>query len=293
MSQILLSPLVWGHWRLPEWNLTPIEILNLTRQCIDLGVNTIDSADIYGDYTCEKLFGDALALNPSVRNQIKIVTKCGIRPLSNKFPEVAVKHYDYSHKHIVSSVEQSLKNFRTDYIDLLLLHRPSPLLDPHEVASAFHHLKKSGKVLHFGVSNFLPHHIETLQAFIDIPLVANQIEISPLQLEHFQNGNIEYLQHKHITPMAWSPLAGGRLLKPKNEIEQRVAKTINKISKENKSLPEQLAISWLAAHPSGIIPVVGTGKIERIRNAYTALSKPLTTQQWFEIYTASIGTDVP
>lgn len=291
-DKILLSPLVWGHWRLPEWNLTSRQLLDLTLQCIDLGITTIDSADIYGNYSCEKLFGEAIALNPPVRDQIQIVTKCGIRIVSDRFPDVTTKHYDYSYDHIVRSVEQSLKNFRTDHIDLLLLHRPSPLLDPVVVATAFNHLKSSGKVLHFGVSNFLPHQVETLQSFTPIPLVANQIEISPLQVEHLQNGNLNYLMQKRIIPMAWSPLGGGMLLSPKNDTEKRVSKVINKIAKETSLLPEQVAMSWLATHPAGIFPVVGSGKFERIKNAFNALNTKLSTQQWFEIYSASIGRDV-
>lgn len=292
-DRISLSPLVWGHWRLPQWNLSQRELLYLTQQCVDLGITTIDSADIYGNYTCEKIFGDALALKPELRNQIQIVTKCGIRLVSDRFPDVTTKHYDYSYDHIVGSVEQSLKNFRADHIDLLLLHRPSPLLDPVVVATAFDHLKSSGKVLHFGVSNFLPHQVETLQSFTPIPLAANQIEISPLQVEHLQNGNLDYLMQKHIIPMAWSPLGGGRLLSPQNDTQKRVSKVINKIAKETSLLPEQVAISWLALHPAGIIPVMGSGKFERIKNALNALNIKLSTQQWFEVYSASIGGEVP
>ncbi|MEY1638956.1 aldo/keto reductase [Tenuifilum osseticum] len=292
-DRISLSPLVWGHWRLPEWNLSQHELLYLTQQCIDIGITTIDSADIYGNYSCEKLFGDALALKPEVRNQIQIVTKCGIRLISERFPDVTTKHYDYSYDHIVSSVEQSLKNFRTDRIDLLLLHRPSPLLNPEEVATAFNHLKSTGKVLHFGVSNFLPHQTELLQSFLNIPLEVNQIEVSPLQLEHLHNGNLDYLMQKRIIPMAWSPLGGGSILNPKSETEKRIAKTIHKISEETNLLPEQVAISWLVTHPAGIIPVVGSGKFERIKNAFLALKTKLTTQQWFQVYSASIGKEVP
>jgi len=292
-DRISLSPLVWGHWRLTEWNLSQRELLYLTQQCIDLGITSIDSADIYGNYSCEKLFGNALALEPSVRNHIQIITKCGIRLISGKFPEVTVKHYDYSYNHIVSAVETSLKNFRTDHIDLLLLHRPSPLLNPGEVALAFNHLYSTGKVLHFGVSNFLPHQVEMLQSFTPIHLVANQIEISPLQVEHLQNWNLDYLMQKHIIPMAWSPLGGGRLVSPKNKTDKRVSKVIHKIANETSLLPEQVAISWLTTHPSGIIPVIGSGKFERIKNAYNALNTKLSIQQWFEVYSASTGEDVP
>lgn len=149
-----LSRIIHGHWRLAEWNLSPVALLKLTEQAIDLGVTSFDHADIYGNHTCESLFGDAIALKPGIREQIRIITKCGIKLANEKFPGRKIKIYDYSYDHIISSVEQSLKNFRTDRIDILLLHRPSPFFEPEQVAKAFSHLKLKGKVLHFGVSNF-------------------------------------------------------------------------------------------------------------------------------------------
>lgn len=286
------SPIVWGHWRLPEWKLSPQALLYLTKQCIELGVDTIDSADIYGVYTCESSFGQALALEPSLRQKFKIITKCGIRLLSAKFPDVKVKHYDYSFRHIVGSVDRSLRNFRTDYIDLLLLHRPSPMLDPAEVANAFEQLKRDGKVLNFGVSNFLPYQVDMLQSHLDMPLVVNQIEISPLHVDCFQNGTIDYMLRQQMIPMAWSPLAGGRLFNPKSLSEKRVLQALQQVAFSLGSTPEQVAIGWLLSHPAGIVPVIGTGNIGRIKSAAEAVNINLTLQDWFLVYSASLGREV-
>lgn len=289
-----ISRIVHGHWRLADWNLNKQELLKLTQECFELGITTFDHADIYGNYTCEKLFGDALELKPSLREDIQLITKCGIKLTSDKFPERALNHYDYSYNHIVSSVENSLKNFQTDYIDVLLLHRPSPFFNPEEVAKAFEILKKSGKVLHFGVSNFTPQQFKALAAYTDEKLITNQVEISPLCLEHFDNGNIDYFLQKNIKPMAWSPLAGGQLLNPSTEKEQRIFNTLTKIANElNINSIDKLIYSWLLMHPSAIIPVVGSGKIERIKNAIDALSVEMNLEQWFQIYTASTGVGVP
>ncbi len=291
-EKIKISPIALGHWRLPEWKLSARELLDLTEKCIDIGVDTIDSADIYGDYSCEQLFGKALALKPLVRSKIKLVTKCGIRLLSKKFPDVFIKHYEYSYRHIVNSVEQSLRNFGTDYIDLLLLHRPSPLLNPAEVAMAFSHLRQSGKVLHFGISNFQPLQIDILQSYLDVPLVVNQVEISPLKPNCIHNGTLDYMMAKRIIPMAWSPLAGGKLLNPVSNTERRVFQSLQQAGQMLKLQPEQVAISWLITHPSGIIPVIGTGNFQRIKMAIEASTVTLEHQHWFSIYRAILGRDV-
>ncbi len=289
-----ISRIVHGHWRLSDWNLNNQELLKLTQQCMELGITTFYHADIYGNYSCEKLFGDALSLKPELRKEIQLITKCGIKLQSNKYPSRTLNHYDYGFNHIVSSVEDSLKNFHTDYIDLLLLHRPSPFFNPEEVAKAFDVLKKSGKVLHFGVSNFNSQQFETLNAYTSENLVTNQVEISPLCLEHFDNGNVDYFLEKKIKPMAWSPLAGGQLLNPTTEKELQIFKMLTKIADElNINSIDKLIYAWLLKHPSGIIPVVGTQKIERIKNAVEASKIDLSLEQWFKIYTASTGTNVP
>jgi predicted oxidoreductase len=289
-----ISRIVHGLWRLTDWNLSDQELLRLTEQAIELGVTTFDHADIYGDYRCEKLFGDALALNPGLRSRMEIVTKCGIKLVSEKFPGRKVKIYDYSFEHIVSSVENSLKNFRTDHIDLLLLHRPAPFIDPEEAARAFSTLKKRGKVLNFGVSNFTPLQFDALNACTEEQLVTNQVEISPYCLDHFDNGNIDHFLLKKIRPMAWSPLAGGRLMNPFDDKGRRISYVLQEIAAQLRtSEVDQVAYSWLLKHPAGIIPVAGTRSIDRIRKAVDALTIDMSLEQWYQIYIASKGENVP
>lgn len=292
--QLNISRIVHGHWHLNEWNLAPQELLKLTQQCIELGVTSFDHADIYGNYSNEALFGQALLLKPELRHQLQIVTKCGIKLISEKYPDRKVKTYDYSYSHITNSVENSLKNLKTDYIDVLLLHRPSPFFNPEEVAKAFDFLLKSGKVRAFGVSNFSPQSFEMLQQHCSMPLVTNQVELSPWCLEHFDNGNMDFFLKHKIKPMAWSPLAGGRLLFAKDEKSLRIQETLNQIKEENSLTSlESVVYSWLLMHPAEIVPVVGSGKIERIKIAVDALENPLTMEQWFRIFIAARGAELP
>ena len=291
---LTFSRIIHGLWRLRDWKMTDKELLNFIRQAMELGVTTFDHADIYGDFTCEKLFGDALALEPGLRQKIQIVTKCGIRPVTKKYPERKVSIYDYSSAHIMMSVENSLKNFQTDYLDVLLMHRPSPLLNPEEVADAFVKLKQSGKVLHFGVSNFTPEQYEMVAAYLDEKPVTNQVEISPLCLEHFDNGNMDFFLKERIRPMAWSPLAGGRIFNPKTEREHRVAKVLTEIADElNTESIDKVAYAWLLKHPAVIMPVAGTGNIGRLKLAVEALDLEMSPEQWFRIYIASTGEPLP
>lgn len=289
-----ISRIVHGHWRLPDWKMSNQGLLKLTQQAIELGITTFDHADIYGDYSCEKLFGNALNLKKGLRNNIRIITKCGIKLKSNKFPERKSKYYDYSFKHIVSSAENSLKNFRTNYIDLLLLHRPSPFFNPEEVAEAFSYLKKSGKVLYFGVSNFNPRQYEMLNSYTEEKLVTNQVEISPYFIEHFENADIDYFLKERIKPMAWSPAAGGKIFNPQDEKGQRIFRVLSEVTEELKADSiDKVIYSWLLNHPVSIIPIVGSGKIERLKIAAEALSIKMNTEQWFKIYTASTGKNLP
>lgn len=288
-----ISRIVHGHWRLNDWNLSPQELLTFSKKAVELGVTTIDHAAIYGDYSCEKRFGEALKLDPRFREKIEIVTKCGLNLISSKFPERAIKHYDFSYQHIVSSAENSLKQFGIEQIDVLLLHRPSPLYNPHEVARAFTDLKNAGKVAHFGVSNFTPQQFSTLNSFLTDKLITNQIELSPFNLEHFDNGNIDFLIQNNVKPMAWSPLAGGKLLTETNEKAVCIQKVLAKIAKQkNDAAIEEIAYSWLLKHPVEIIPIVGSGKFERLACAVKALQIDLSTEEWFEIYQAITGKPV-
>lgn len=293
-NDLILSRIVHGHWRLPEWKLSSKELLTLTEELIELGITTFDHADIYGNYSCEKIFGDTLAFNKKLREKIQIVTKCGIKLISDKYPERKIKYYDYSSEHIIDSVNKSLKNFRTQYIDLLLLHRPSPFFNPEEVANAFSYLKQSGKVIHFGVSNFKPAQYEMLNSYLDDELITNQVEISPYCLDHFENGNIDFFLKNRIKPMAWSPLAGGNILKPQNNKEQIIYNTLIEVAKElDVESIDKIAFAWLLKHPSNIIPIVGSGKISRIKNAIEALNIDMSLEQWYTIYNASKGEELP
>ncbi len=289
-----LSGIVHGHWRLADWNVSAREMVRMTRQMMEIGITSFDHADIYGDYSCEAIFGKVLATDKSLRKDMQLISKCGIKLLSDKFPGRKIKHYDYSADYIISSAEQSLTNFNTDYLDLFLLHRPAPFFDPEEVAKAFSHLTQSGKVRHFGVSNFTQQQYEMLEEHVDQPLVTNQVEISPLCLEHFDNSNIDFFMKRKMHPMAWSPLAQGKLMNPENEKEQRVHNTLEEIARElTVDGIDKIIYSWLLKHPAQIIPVIGTGKLERIQNAIEAMEISMTLEQWYRIYTASKGEEEP
>jgi predicted oxidoreductase len=293
-KELEISKFVLGMWRLLDWNKTDQELLSFIQESIENDVTTFDQADIYGNHECEAAFGNVIKNNSALRDQMQIFTKCGIKLNTDKFPDRKIKYYDYSASYIISQVEQSLKNLQTDYIDVLLLHRPSPFFNPEEVAMALDQLKSSGKVNHFGVSNFLPLQLESLQAYVEEPLVTNQIEISPYSLEHFENQNLDYLIGKKIKPMAWSPLAGGELLDPQTEKGKRVLQAIKRVAQEiEETQLDKVIYQWLLMHPSGIIPVLGTGKIARLKTAVSSIDSKMSLEQWFQIYVASLGKDLP
>jgi len=288
-----LSRLVHGHWRLAEWNMSAAEINTLIKQCLEAGITSFDHADIYGDFSCEKLFGDALQMNASLRDSIQIITKCGIKLLSGKYPARKIKSYDYSYDHIISSVENSLRNFRTDHIDLLLLHRPAPFFDPEEVARAMGSLHSSGKVLNFGVSNFSPLQYEMMQEYAPFRLITNQVEISPYCLEHFDNGSIDFFLKEGIHPMAWSPLAGGKIFQHNDVKSIRLFDALRIIARElDSNTLDEVIYAWLLMHPAKIIPIIGSGKIERIKHAIDSLDLEMDQEQWYRIYNASKGEEL-
>lgn len=199
---LTMDRIIHGHWRLMDWKMTKEELLHFTEEVMDLGITTIDTADIYGGFSCEEAFGDALKLKKGLREKLTIVTKCGIVfPCENR-PQFETHHYDNTRKHILKSAETSLKNFGTDYLDLLLIHRPSPFMDPAEVSEAFKELYVSGKVRNFGVSNYENSKFEMLSSYMEYPLVTNQVEISPLHLDVFQDGTMDNLMTRGLYPMA-------------------------------------------------------------------------------------------
>ncbi|MBE6052488.1 MAG: aldo/keto reductase family oxidoreductase [Clostridium sartagoforme] len=288
------SRIVHGYWRLMDWNISDDELINLIEEAYDLGITTVDHADIYGNFCCEEKFGNALKIKKGLREKLQIVTKCGIKFPSVNRPENKSHCYDTSKEHIIKSAERSLKNFNTDYLDLLLIHRIDALLNPEEVAEAFTKLKSQGKVRHFGVSNFLPAQFNMLNSYLDNSLVTNQIEVSPLCLDAFENGTLDLMLEKRVKPMAWSPLAGGKLFKAQDERSLRVQKVLNKIREEVAAKDiDEVAYAWLLMHPANIMPIVGSGKIDRIKAAIRATELKLTRDQWFEIYVASRGVDIP
>lgn len=250
-NDLEVSRLVHGYWRLNDWNLSDRECLDLIKKTMDLGITTFDHADIYGSYTCEELFGRALALEPSIRDRMEIITKCGITFKSPNRPENDGHYYNTSKDHIIRSAERSLKNFGTDHLDLLLIHRPDFFMDPEEVASAFSELKKSGKVKNFGVSNFLPHHFDMLQSYVDEKLITNQVELSPWNVKHFEDGVMDSALKHRIKPMAWSPLGGGNIFTSEDEKAVRLRKALDEVREETGAEGiDQVIYAWLLAHPA-------------------------------------------
>lgn len=289
-DDLSFSRFIHGSWRLADWKYSSKKTLDLIEHAMECGITTFDHADIYGGYTCETLFGDALNEKPSLRYQMELVTKCGIVLPSEQRP----KHYNTTKSHIIASVEQSLRNLRTDYIDLLLIHRPDPFMDPHETANAFVQLKEAGKVRHFGVSNFKDHQWRMLESHMTFPLVTNQLELSAYHLENFEDGTLHLCQEKRIAPMAWSPLAGGSIFNGADEKADRLRQTLQDVGHEiGADGIDEVLYAWLIRHPAQIMPIIGSGKKERIDAAVKSLDLLLNHDQWFAILHSSMGHSVP
>ena len=276
------SRIIAGAWR---WHtVSPETVERLVQVSLGQDITSFDHADIYGDHSNEENFGRVLAKNPSLRNKMELITKCGIKFPSAKRPASRIQHYDTSKEHIIWSAENSLKMLSTDRIDLLLIHRPDPLLNPHEVAEAFSQLKQQGKVLHFGVSNFTPSQFRMLQKYLPFPLVTNQIEISLSCIDPLFNGDLDLMLELGVSPMAWSPLAGGKLMAGEREVFSVATKYDASYS--------QLALAWLLKHPSNIFPIIGTTQPERISEAAKSVNINLDRQDWFEMLKWVRGADV-
>jgi predicted oxidoreductase len=279
-----VSRLIAGAWR---WNNVSSDVIErLIKTSLECGIDTFDHADIYGDYSNEKLFGDVLKRQPFLRQNMKLITKFGIKLMSAKKPEHRVKHYDTTRQHIFYSVENSLKELGADRIDVLLIHRPTPLMNAAEVAEAFSLLKKQGKVLHFGVSNFTSSQFDLLQSHLSFPLVTNQIELSLFHSQPLFDGTVDHLYTHHVSPMAWSPLGGGKWMT--GEVIDKV-KTLQEKYHASES---QLLYAWLLKHPAGIFPVLGTTQPDRIKESISSLKINLDQQDWFEMLKFATGKDV-
>jgi predicted oxidoreductase len=285
-----LSRIVAGMWRMTEWGMSVEQRVAFIERCLELGVTSFDHADIYGGYGVESLFGDALRLQPSLRDRIELVSKCGIKLVSPQRPQHTIQHYDTSAAHIVASVEESLRQLGTDRLDLLLIHRPDPLMDFDEVATTFESLRAAGKVLHFGVSNFSRHQFEALDR--RIALATNQVEFSPLHMTPMFDETFDGLQDKGISPMIWSPLAGGRLFNGGEDHADNLRLVIKGIADELGQPFASVVFAWIMQLPCRPVPLTGTGRIEAIAVAVAGTRFTLSRADWFTILRAARGHEV-
>ncbi|MGV1917796.1 aldo/keto reductase [Rhizobium sp. 22-785-1] len=289
-SGLSFSRIVYGMWRIgDDADTSPSHVQAKIEACLAQGITTMDQADIYGGYTAEAILGGCLRQNPTLRDKIEIVTKCGIVAPAGRHSSARVKHYDTSAKHITESVEASLRDMSTDRIDLLLIHRPDPMLDPEETGEALDTLVASGKVRSVGVSNFRPWDFSLLQSNMTEELVTNQIEISLAETSPFTNGDLAYLQERDLPIMAWSPLGGGSLMSG----EGALAEALKRIAQEHSVDKAAVAVAWLLKHPAKILPVMGTNNLSRIATISDAEKVEMDRQTWFELYTLANGREVP
>lgn len=289
-NQLKHNPIVgcmrWGVW---GENFTTQQYDTIIHQCLEIGLNVFDHADIYGHYTTEADFGNALKVNSSLRDKLKIITKCGINMLTPNRSHHNIKSYDASGQHIIKSVEQSLQNFHTDYIDTLLIHRPDILMNVEEIAETILSLKKSGKVKSFGVSNFTTGQVALLNKYIQIEY--HQIEISATRLNAFDDGILDQCQMEKIVAQSWSPMGNG-LFTEQNEKHSRILTTIEELAKTYGCSVNQILLAFLYTHPSNIAPVIGTSKFSRIHEAKEAMKIELKREDFYKIWTASSGNEV-
>ena len=284
-SRIIAGTMTWGNW---GRGLSESEIIQLMEHCLNVGVTTFDHADIYGGYTNEAMFGAAFANSGISRKDMQLITKCGIQHVcearSNK-----IGHYEYSKEYIINSVNQSLKNLKTDYIDFLLLHRPSPLMHPLEVSEAIYQLKKEGKIIDFGVSNFSPSQIKMIETAV--PVLGNQVEFSLTQNRVMYDGTFDDCITNKRMAMAWSSL--GSYFKEKNEQTTRIKEALEVLTKKYNATEDQLLLAWVLKHPAVVFPVIGTANPDRITAAINALEINLELEDWFVLLEASQGHSVP
>ena len=291
---IQFSPIIVGTMRLGQWGakFSTNEYEQFIDQCLEMGLKDFDHADIYGSYTTEEEFGAVLKKRPKLRKEMRLISKCGIKMIADARPDHKIKSYDLSAKHIELSVDQSLKNFGTDYLDLLLLHRPDYLMDPEEIASCIEGLKKSGKILHFGLSNFSASQVELISKYTEID--NHQIQISIDHLDAFDNGTLDQCIRKKIIPTAWSPVSGGLLFgHEESDKKDRIIAMAHPMSEKYNCSLDQLLLAWLLKHPAEIIPVMGTTKILRIASAIESRSIQLSHEDWYDLFQASTGQEIP
>ena len=283
-SKIIIGVMRWGIWGA---NHSESSVQNLIETSLEEGLSTFDHADIYGGYTTEELFGKAFSEMKIDRENIQLITKCGICLPSEKknFP---LKYYNYSKEYIIHQVEESLRNLKTDYIDLLLLHRPSPLMNPEEIAESFDFLREKKKVRHFGVSNFSPSQFNLMNdAF---PIITNQVEISINNVNAFYDGTLDQMMLQKLQPMAWSVM--GNYFSVDSEENKRIKEVLKELCIQYNATENQILLAFLLKHPAKILPVIGTSQINTIKKFKEALSIDLDREDWFKLLEAKKGNEV-
>lgn len=293
---VSFSKVIQGFWRAHDWQWTPQELNRYLHELVERGITTMDHADIYGDYRCEGIFGEALKLSPELRDSIEIVSKCGIVLPSERLSWTTGHRYDHSRQHIKQSVDRSLQELNVDYLDSLLIHRPSPLMDPNEITDVLMDLVKAGKVKSFGVSNFNKSQYDLLNQCLvcdKLHITVNQLEVSPYTLDIMTDGTLNYMQQDNVKVMAWSPLAGGKLFDLADDKAKRIMAIIGPLAQKYQTSTSSIIMAWLNKHPAAILPVIGTHQISRVDEALAGFDITLSDQEWFDIYTASLGHDIP
>jgi len=273
-----------------DWKLDVSARLRWIEGCMEAGVTSFDLADIYGDYEVEALFGESLARSSSLRQRMQLVSKCGIKLISAARPSHAIKSYDTSRAHIVSSVERSLTALRTDRLDLLLIHRPDALMNPDEVAETFAALRSAGKVLHFGVSTHSPSQLALLHH--RARLCTNQVEFSPLELGALADGTLDQCLDLGLRPMIWSPLGGGRIFGGSDARAQRVRAALTTLAEGHGTSTATIAYAWIMRHPSSPLPITGSQRLDGVREAVAALGVSLSAEEWYRVWEAGAGHEV-
>jgi predicted oxidoreductase len=284
LSAIVAGTMNWGVW---DKNLSVSEMESMIHICLENGIFTFDHADIYGSYTTEAQFGKAFVESKIDRDKMQLISKCGIQLLSENRNN-AIKHYNYDKNHIIWSVENSLKNLKTDYLDVLLLHRPSPLMQADEIAEAIEKLKSQGKILDFGLSNFTSSQTELIHHKTTVSY--NQIQFSASHFEPMIDGSLDFMQVNNIRPMSWNPL--GNVFKVDNEQTRRLKILLAKLVDKYHLGADTILLSWILQHPAKAIPIAGTVNVARIQSLIKATTLQLTTEEWFAIWTASKGNEV-
>ncbi|MFL4468772.1 aldo/keto reductase family oxidoreductase [Tateyamaria armeniaca] len=290
LSQTLnFSRIVYGMWRIgDDTDTSTAHVQAKINACLDQGITTFDQADIYGGYVAEAILGEALKADTGLRAKMEIVTKCDIVAPMGRYADAPVKYYDTSRAHIMSSIENSLRDMAIDHIDLLLIHRPDPFMDHHETGAALDEAVKSGKVGAVGVSNFRPYDWDLLQSAMKTQLVTNQIEISLGEINPFTNGDMAFHQRHGHHLMAWSPLGGGGLMSGSDKLHA----VMDELAATHGVDRAAIAVAFLLAHPAGILPVMGTNNLDRIKKISDATNVSLDRPTWFRLYEAALGHEV-